>query len=127
MKYLDFQKHHLPKPCMFCPNMAGYYPLNETSQYGIAVHFCHTCQAEYLFYQSGDKASVSLYTEINGKTYRWTVLSSNDATLWWIKEPGIPGQKKNEGLVVVRSFEAPAPQLTPSNVKEKIQLWLPFL
>jgi hypothetical protein len=128
----DFQKHHLPKPCTFCGQAAGYAPLEEMEYHGVGVYFCHTCNAEYLYYQSGEMASTSLYTEIHGRMYRWTVSIGRNslwasATLWYVEKPGIPGKKKNEGLVPVKDFENPLPDVNPQNINEKLKTWLVFL
>lgn len=129
----EFQNHHLPKPCQFCGQGAAYSPLNEMEYHGVGVYFCHSCSAEYLYYQSGGLASSSLYTEINGKMFRWTVVVGRNsmwcsATLWYIEKPGIPGKKKNEGMIPIKEFDYPnVPHLTPQNVNEKLRTWLVFL
>jgi hypothetical protein len=111
--------------------MAGYAPLDEMESHGVGVFFCHPCKAEYLYFQSGDLASSSLYTEINGRMYRWTMAYGGCGMLWFVKEPGIPGKKKNEGLEAVKSFDPDkgdiVPQLTPSNINEKLRTYLVFL
>lgn len=119
------------KPCQFCNNEPVDSPVEEMSRYGVSVYYCHTCQAEYLYFRSGTCASVSLYTTISDRCYRWTVTSANTAQLWHIKEPGVPGVKKNEGMVPVKSFDEKdgdhLPKLTPLNVNEKLRTWLLFL
>lgn len=127
----EFQKHHLPKPCQFCSNMAGYAPLDEMEKHNVGVYYCHTCKAEYLFFRDARMASVSLYTAIKDKMYRWTVTSVGSAQLWYVSVPGIPGVKKNEGLVPIKSWDTSRgdtlPQLTPDNINEKLRTWLLFL
>jgi len=129
--YKYFQHHHQPKPCQFCGRMAGYAPLDEMESHGVGVFFCEPCQAEFLYYQGGDLASSSLYTTVNHRMYRWTVTSGGHGQIWYVKEPGIPGKKKNEGLEAVKSFDPSkgdiVPQLTPSNINEKLRTWLVFL
>lgn len=119
------------KICKFCNQEVKDAPVDEMSKHGIGVFFCHACQAEYLFFRSGHCASVSLYTNINERCYRWTVTSVDTAQLWYVKEPGIPGVKKNEGMAPVKSFNKDKgdaiPQLTPANVNGKVRMWLPFL
>lgn len=127
------------KPCKFCEGFSIYSPIEQMDYHGVGVYFCHPCKAEYLYFGpnsrakriTSDLASTSLYTEINNRTYRWTVNSAGTAGLWRIKEPGTPGQKKNEGLVSIKSFSAhqgdTIPIITPSNVNEKIRTWLTFL
>jgi hypothetical protein len=117
------------KECKFCFGSAVNAPLQELAYYGIDIYFCHDCKAEYLFYQSGNTASVSLYTEINGKTYRWSA-TPPIYRIWLIRVPGIPGQKRNEGTVVVKSFKDDTGELSkvnPSNVNEKLKTWLVFI
>lgn len=125
----EFQAHHLPQPCMFCPNMAGYSPLGEMEYFRVSVYFCHNCNAEYLYYRDGTRASHSLYIKIEEKTYRWTVTCAGEAVLFYVKEPGIPGVKKNEGLTAIMSFnkDDKYPYITPQTIETKIRVWLPFL
>jgi hypothetical protein len=64
--------------------------------------------------------------------YRWTVSIGRNslwasATLWYVEKPGIPGKKKNEGLVPVKDFENPLPDVNPQNINEKLKTWLVFL
>jgi len=107
--------------------MAGYHPLEAMERHNVSVYFCHPCQAEYLFFRDGSRASVSLYTTIKDKMYRWTVTSVGSAQLWHVKEPGVPGVKVNEGMFTVKSFSGNIPQLTPDNINEKVRTWLLFL
>lgn len=119
------------KTCQFCTKEISDAPVNEMAKHGVGVYFCHPCQAEYLYFRSGTCASVSLYTTINERCYRWTVTSVDTAQLWYVKEPGIPGVRKNEGMEPVKGFSKSdgdtIPELTPSNVNGKIRVWLPFL
>ena len=124
------------KPCKFCQQMATYAPLDELEIYGVKVFYCYQCKAEYLYYTSGGTpttyASVSLYTEINNKMYRWTIIENGhgkSARLWWIKNPGIPGTRINSDLESVVYFEdfVPPSDITPQNIMNKISLWLPFV
>lgn len=123
----EFQRHHQPKPCQFCANGASYAPLDEMEKHGVKVYFCYECRAEYLYFSDGLAASVSLYTEINQRMYRWTVTSQNVAQLIYIKNPGIPGTRKNENLEFIKSFQKDFPQVTPQNINEKLRTWLVFL
>lgn len=120
-------KYHHLKPCRFCINGASYAPLNEMEKHDIKVYFCHDCKAEYLYFPDGLAASVSLYTEINQRMYRWTVSSQHVAQLTYIKDPGIPGTRKNENLEFIKSFKKDYPHITPQNINEKIRVWLVFL
>lgn len=128
----DFKKHHLPKPCKFCGQGAGYHPLKQMDKYGMDVYFCHVCQAEYVYYQSGTLSGFNIYIKINNKTYRWS--SSPDgktASVWHIGEPGVPGVKANRRSTCLKQFSADAgdifPSITPQNIESKLRTWLVFL
>jgi hypothetical protein len=124
----EFQKYHKPHPCQFCGQGAGYAPLPDRDTKGVSIYFCHPCQAEYLVYWDGPQASVSLYTEINGETYRWTSTNANTYTLNHIIDPGVPGVRGNGDIKLIRYFrDIPNPNVTPQNVKEKVRTWLVFL
>ncbi|CAM6006096.1 unnamed protein product [Sphagnum balticum] len=78
--------------------------------------------------------SISLYTKINDKIYRWTVYKGIQGTLWWVKDPGKPGTRVNKDLVAIKSFGSEniddpdfLPVLTPSNINEKLRTWLTML
>lgn len=120
------KKYYAPKPCTFCGAGATYSPLDELDKHGVDVYFCHPCRAEYLYFWDGQCASTSLYTEINKKMYRWTI-SSSSAVLWYIKNPGTPGTRKNDGIEFIKAFKEDVPVITPQNVNEKLRTWLIFL
>lgn len=128
----DFQEYHLPKACKFCSNMAAYSPLHELDSSinkRIAIYFCVDCKAEYLYWRHNDSLYTwSLYTNINDKVYRWSVIQDDDlASLWLVKVPGVPGIQVNKGVSHIKSFDAPLPDITPTNINEKIRTWLVFL
>jgi hypothetical protein len=123
-------------PCKFCPKLADYSPIHELDsnaqvfQERLLIYFCSDCRAEYLVYKKSNKLySASLYTKINDRVYRWSVLSEGSAQLWLVKEPGTPGISINKGLSMVKAFFQPdsVPALTPENINEKIRTWLVFL
>jgi hypothetical protein len=119
--------------CKYCNQEVPYRPIEDMERYNVKVHFCDSCQAEYLIWSNGVRNSVSLYTSINDKMYRWSVYKDITATLWWIKTPGEPGTRVNKDLTVIKSFgdrdddTDPLPILTPSNIREKLRTWLIFL
>jgi hypothetical protein len=125
MSYPDL----LPIECKFCKGDAFFRPLKEMEVLEVHVHFCDKCQAEYLRFNDGTIASVSLYTKINDHMYRWTVTSARTAQLWRVKDPGIPGTRVNRNLEPVMGFEIgdTIPEITPDNVEDKIRTWLVFL
>ncbi len=127
----NFQKHHQPKPCSYCGGFAGYAPIPEMDYHEADVYFCHRCQAEYVYFRRSESlANTSLYTTINGKMYRWSE-NRGIGQLFHIKIPGITGQKKNEGLEMVRAFDPDrgdaVPHITPQNIADKIRTILVFL
>ena len=96
-------------------------------EYDVEVHFCDTCQTEYLYWSDDEPLSWSLYTIVNGKMYRWTYSMNGTALLYFVKEPGIPGTRKNNGLEKLYSCPIDAgPEMTPQNVADKIKTILVF-
>jgi len=119
-----------PQPCRFCQQFPPSAPLEEMESYGVNVFFCPPCKAEYLYWRtSHNYSSVSLYTEIQGKTYRWTCMSQGISTLWWVKNPGIPGTRRNIDMqsILYISPEEGIPDITPANINDKVKIWLLFL
>lgn len=113
--------------CKFCHGEAVYSPIEDLKQHAINIFFCDTCRAEYLAFPDSRISSVSIYTEINNKMYRWTTTSNNRGTLSIIKNPGIPSNRKNEGVIYVLSFNNILPNtVTPDNIQQKIKAWLIF-
>lgn len=116
--------------CKFCKQVAPYTPLDEMEAYGVKVYFCVTCQAEYLFWSEADSCSVSLYTEINHKLYRFTTDKAGIIRLWYIKDPGLPGTRINRNLTLLKVFgteKNEVSEITPQNINNKIRTWLLFL
>ena len=122
--------------CQFCQGEAIYAPLEKMSKYGIEIFFCYPCQAEYCFYHYNigvvvKDISISLYTRIKNEMYRWTFFRWQEGlsrhTLWWVKNPGIPGVVPNEGLKCLFSSTEKMTFLTPQNVNNKISVWLKYL
>lgn len=135
----EFYLYRAPKICRFCSGPVPYTPLAEMEELDVKVYFCSTCIAEYCYFwddvhgswqRNGQPSSVSLYTTINTKVYRWTISSTGDANLWYIKNPGIPGTRKNIDLECLKSFmtkDGSVPEITPQNINDKIRTWLVFL
>lgn len=122
----EIPKHQAPKPCQFCGLDANYTPLDKMERHSVGVHFCYNCNAEFLYYKSGAKASFSLYTKINNKLYRWTV-AGQSGTIWYVDKPGVPGVSVNEGMTAVKTFYDDVPDITPQNINDKLKTWLLFL
>lgn len=120
--------------CDFCQQETSYVPLTAKGTGGssnsrtLRVHFCKPCMAEYVYWsRDGDLASTHLYTEINGKTYRWTTYPTRSAAfLAYIEEPGIPGLRPNQKVQTLQKF-IDHPVITPRNIEEKIRFMLPWL
>lgn len=121
------------RDCKFCNNPATYAPLPHMENFNVKIFFCHPCQAEYLYYMqdgepSNKPSSVSLYTTVSGRMFRWTVMAHGHGQLWKVGKPGIPGIKMNEDMEAVVHFDdLEGIQLTPKNIEGKIRSWLPFL
>lgn len=121
------------KNCEFCETQTTYVPLATGTDYPTArsrtlrVHFCRDCQAEYVYWSDdGALASIHLYTTINEKMYRWSMVpGTSGGRLWHVGEPGIPGKEPNKKLALLKNLDLNS--ITPSNVEEKIRTYLPFL
>lgn len=124
-----FKAHFRPVICKFCGQAAPYTPLCEMEENGVQVFFCSLCYAEYLFWPNQSQPlSASLYVKINSKMYRWTVFEGGTkAQLWFVKEPGVPGTRVNRNLDMLKYFADSVPEITPSNIEQKIRTWLTFL
>lgn len=126
-----FQAHLRPAICTFCGKAAPYAPLELMESNGVQVFFCKTCMAEYLYWPNQKLPfSTSLYVKINDRMYRWSVFSSSGvkkAQLWHIKKPGEPGTRVNRDLELIKYFTNSIPDITPSNIDQKIRVWLTFL
>jgi len=129
----EFQNYHLPKPCKFCSQPAGYAPIDAQSETNrLCVYFCHTCNAEYVYFRDNKIISESLYTGINNRVYRYTIAYGDIGQIWYVEKPGIPGAVVNKGMKLLKSFNPgkncdTTPILTPQNVNEKLRTWLVFL
>jgi len=116
-----------PVPCRFCGKDAIYSPIRAMENYEINIFFCHPCQTEYLYTEDQKLWSNSIYTDVNGKKYRWTDFGGR-YTLYCILKPGIPGHSVNVGISWVAHFNREdAVGITPTNLADKIKTWLPFL
>jgi hypothetical protein len=119
--------------CNFCHQIPSAAPLPEMKAHGIDIYFCFTCQTEYSYWsKSGNLNSYSMYHTIDEKMYRWTVLPSGNCQLWHVQAPGIPGSRVNKNLKLIIKFnkkdsELPISNITPSNIDEKIRLYLVML
>lgn len=112
------------KACRFCNNDMVAVPLVIGTR-TLEVYFCYTCQSEYVDW--GGIVSIHLYTQINNKTYRWSIEENgNVGRLWHVAEPGIPGERPNRKLKLVKYFKH-FPNITPSNVERKLKFMLLFL
>lgn len=113
--------------CKFCNFPPVYAPIDEMEKFDVKIYFCYPCQAEYIYFNSYRLASISLYTDVNNKKYRWTMPVAGYKQLWLIKDPGVPGTRKNNNLELIRSFKDDMYEITPINIQEKIKIWLLML
>jgi hypothetical protein len=118
------------KTCTFCQKTATYAPIEEMELYSGKVYFCYDCQAEYI-YVDDILSYTSLYTEIDGRVFRWSISKCGSTSIWRIIEPGIPAIRKNGRTKLVKYFDIkcgdPIQLLTPQNVNKKLKIWITFL
>ena len=125
--------------CKYCQKDAIYVPLTSkaltakgagvsSNSRTLIIHFCEDCLAEYVYWsKDGELASLHLYTTINDKMYRWTTYPTRAvAFLSYVEDPGIPGLRPNQKVQTLQKF-TDFPDITPSNINEKVRAWLPFL
>lgn len=114
--------------CKFCQQEAIYVPLKVNQKRTFEVHYCFDCKAEYLDYGTEGTAT-HLYTSINDKMYRWSVIESEEGSsgfIWFVGEPGEPGVRPNRKLRLLKSFDF-LPAIVPANVEQKLRFMLLFL
>lgn len=110
--------------CGYCKKEAVYSPLKDMEVHEVKVYFCHSCNAEYLFWQDGSLASQSLYVTINNKMYRWTE-GAGIYQLWYVKTPGEPGVRINQNMESIKAFRFDNyPVITPENIEQKVKIML---
>ena len=115
--------------CQFCQQETVYVPLQVSEKHTFIVHYCYACQAEYVDHKTDNGLTVSLYTTIGNRLYRWMIMQDDDGPvghLWHIGEPGIPGQRPNRKVKLLKTFHTP-PNIIPSNVEKKLRFILLFL
>jgi hypothetical protein len=124
--------------CDYCQQETLYVSLDimsKTRQLGfnhnqakIDIYFCAACNVEYVPAFMGNGCRRNLYTIINEETYRWTIdCMSGHGYMWYVAEPGIPGQKVNSGLKLLKVFDIDVPTITPENIYNKLSMYLLFL
>jgi hypothetical protein len=114
--------------CKFCNQEPEYKPLKEMENLGVRVFFCFTCNAEYLVWQNGSIGTISLYTIINDKMYRWTDIQNGVVACYHIVRPGVPGESINESKIIFSlNPDQIKPDINPQNIAQKIRNYLLFL
>lgn len=116
---------HPPVKCRYCNKDAPYTPLEKYEKLGIKIYFCVSCQAEYVF-QHEHAWSESIYISIGHRMFRWTLIGRS-GQIWHIGKPGVPGHLENQELSFLKEFRYNIPNITPNNIHQKLQTWLPFL
>jgi hypothetical protein len=114
--------------CKFCQKDTVYVPL-QVKKWTFEVHYCYDCAAEFVDHKIDYGKTVHLYTTVNDRMYRWSILEDIDGYvghLWYIAEPGEPGIKPNRKLKLLKTFHEP-PEIVPENVARKISIMLVFL
>lgn len=105
-----------------------YVPI-QVKQHRIEVYFCNACQAEFVDHKYDYGFVINLYTLVNEKMYKWSLLQDVDGyagTLWYIGEPGEPGVRPNRKVKMLKHLDFD-PLITPENVQRKIEMMLVFL
>jgi hypothetical protein len=116
------------KICNFCQKEAKYKSSARFEKHNLVIYFCDACDAEYIFWATGELAATHLYTTINDKCYRWSVSKNSKAKLWYIREPGESGVRLDQNLKRLKSFASGSySEITPANIKDKIKFMLLFL
>lgn len=113
---------YVPIPIKYKSRSLGATSLNPRQ---ITVYYCYDCKYEYVVL--GDNINHHLYTEINNRTYRWS-LEYGMAQIWYVGEPGIPGKQPNRQMKRLQSFkDGYYPNITPQNIEQKLRFMLLFL
>lgn len=116
-------------PCKFCQKDTVYVPLQVSPKHKFEVHYCYGCQAEFVDHKIDYGKVIHLYTTINTRMYRWSLMEDEDGYnghLWYIGEPGEPGIRPNRKVKIIKTFSCP-PEITPENIERKIRIMLLFL
>jgi hypothetical protein len=114
------------KSCKYCNSKLISISCEENYLYNITILYCIECRAEY-FYISNDKlSSISLYTSINDKIYRWTEIINGVRQLWHVIKYERPGSRSlinNKKILTIKNSSI---NLNPKNIQEKIKSYLNF-
>lgn len=114
--------------CQFCGKYAQYSPIEDMKKFNAKVYFCYTCSVEYIYWGNGGYTSISIYSTYNNKMYRWSfIASTGEAFLFYVKIPGIPGTRRNDGVELIKSFKSNIPTITPANFVDKLAVYLLFI
>lgn len=108
--------------CKFCRDEMVYCPIDVQSHM-FEVHYCYNCSYEVVV-----GWGESLYKIVNERMYRWSLVAETEvARLWHVGEPGIPGERPNRKMKLVKTFNSHHPNVTPDNIEQKIKFMLLFL
>ena len=115
--------------CHFCQQLThSFYQEELKNEYGLLLRLCHPCQAEYLYWGNINLASVSLYSYIKDKLYKWSFPTEGQSKLWLVHGtiPSIPGTFTFKGKLI-KKFPDPLTGVAPANIRNKIITLLTFL
>jgi hypothetical protein len=116
---------HVPLPIKLKSRSVG--ATTSLGAHQLTVHYCYDCKYEYVVFGFYDNINQHLYVEINNRTYRWS-LEYGMAQLWYVGEPGIPGERPNRKMKRLQSFkDGYYPSITPQNIEQKLRFMLLFL
>jgi hypothetical protein len=120
--------------CSFCNKNTIYISIPEMEAYNASVYFCNSCVAEYITLSNKQIAHTSLYTIINSKTYRFSISKSLKSNIAYVEFPGKhtstspPTATLNKGIKYIIFFDITnKPDITPSNIQNKLQTILNFI
>ena len=120
-----------PKPCQFCRRKLHYSDLPDLEENDIKICICESCQTEYIYFNNGELVSLSIYTKIKDKYYRWTVTGPNQASLWRVsfypENTLRPAYGRHDYAKMIKSWSRDIPNISPSNIHQKVQTYLIFL
>lgn len=119
------------KLCRFCCQKLRHSHMPELEENDIQIYVCDPCQSEYIYSNEGALISLSIYTKIKERHYRWTVTSPDQAALWRVsfypESNSKPAYGQHDYAKMIKSWKQDIPNISPSNIYQKVQTYLIFL